>query len=151
MKARTLLVLLALLLAALVVTGAPTPVRAEGPVDWELVNPAGKINLKLVEVNPHPSTLEGKTVMLRWNGKPNGDLFLDRVGELLTEQVKNVKVIKLYEVDPSTADTERGSGSGQPAGQAGVQPINQSAAGCAELARRVATYKPDLVISSQAD
>jgi hypothetical protein len=116
---------------------------------WELVNPAGKINLKLTEVNPHPTTLEGKTVLLRWNGKPNGDLFLDRVAELLTQQVRNVKVIRLYELDPSTADTERGGGLLTPT--PGVIRIDQSIQGCQELARRVATYKPDLVISAQAD
>ena len=46
-----------------------------------------------VKINPHPTTLEGKTVLLRWNGKMNGDKYLTRVGELLTQQVKNVKIL----------------------------------------------------------
>jgi hypothetical protein len=37
-----------------------------------------------VKINPHPASLEGKTVLLRWNEKMNGDKYLTRVGELLT-------------------------------------------------------------------
>ena len=70
---------------------------------WELVNPEGVIKIEPMKVNPHPATLEGKTVLLRWNGKPNGDNFLNRVAELLTEHIRDVKIIKLWELDYSTA------------------------------------------------
>ncbi len=50
---------------------------------WELLNPEGVVKIDPMKITPHPSTLEGKTVMLRWNGKHNGDKFLERVGELL--------------------------------------------------------------------
>jgi len=41
-----------------------------------------------VKINAHPASLEGKTVLLRWNGKFNGDKYLTRLGELLSRQVK---------------------------------------------------------------
>jgi hypothetical protein len=56
-----------------------------------------------VKINAHPASLEGKVVVLRWNGKMNGDKFLTRIGELLTQQVKGVKIVKLWETDRATA------------------------------------------------
>ena len=60
-----------------------------------------------VKINVHPASLEGKTVVLRWNGKMNGDNFLTRFGELLTQQVKKVKIVKLWEMDKCTAAISR--------------------------------------------
>jgi hypothetical protein len=101
---------------------------------WEIVNPEGVIRIEPMKINPHPSTLEGKTVMLRWNGKHNGDNFLNRVAELLTEQVKDIKIIKSWELAPETVD-----------------PISGSQERSMELMKKLAAFKPDLVIGSQAD
>jgi hypothetical protein len=86
-----------------------------------------------VKINPHPTSLEGKTVLLRWNEKMNGDKYLTRVGELLTQQVKNVKIIKLWEVDKSTAA------------------ISKDLQASEQVAATIAKLKPDLVIAAQAD
>jgi hypothetical protein len=86
-----------------------------------------------VIINAHPKTLEGKTVLLRWNEKMNGDKYLTCVAELLTKQVKNVKVIKLWELDKSTAA------------------ISKDLQESEKVATTVARLKPDLVIASQAD
>jgi len=91
------------------------------------------VSLGTIKINAHPTSLDGKTVVLRWNSKPNGDKYLTRVGELLTAQVKGIKVIKLWETDPSTAE------------------ISRSVEDCAKVADRIAALKPDLVIASQAD
>ncbi len=101
---------------------------------WELLNPEGVVKIEPLEINPHPSTLEGKTIMLRWNGKHNGDNFLNRVAELLVEKVKEVKIIKSWEVAPETVD-----------------PITGSQERSLELMKKLAALKPDLVIASQAD
>jgi len=101
---------------------------------WEILNPEGAIKIEAMEINPHPSTLEGKTVLLRWNGKHNGDKFLDRVAELLAQKVKDIKVIKSWEVAPETVD-----------------PISGSQERSLELMKKLAAFKPDLVIGSQAD
>jgi ABC-type uncharacterized transport system substrate-binding protein len=86
-----------------------------------------------VKLVPHPSTLENKTVVLRWNGKFNGDNFLNRVADLLTERVKGVKVIKMWEIDRSTAV------------------ISDSLEKSEKIAAEIAAQKPDIVIASQAD
>ena len=86
-----------------------------------------------VKINPHPVSLEGKTVLLRWNGKMNGDKFLTRVAELLSQQVKNVKIIKLWEQDKSTAV------------------ISKDLQASEQVTAIIAQLKPDLVIASQAD
>ncbi len=86
-----------------------------------------------VKLNPHPASLEGKAVVLRWNGKYNGDKFLIRVGELLAQQVKGVKIIRMWEVAKETAA------------------ISKNGAASEEVAGKIAGLKADLVIASQAD
>ena len=107
----------------------------KGPVETsEIINPEGVIKIQEMKINPHPSTLEGKTVMLRWNGKHNGDKFLDRVAELFAVKAKDIKVIKSWEVAPETVD-----------------PISGSQERSLDLMKKLAAFKPDLVIGSQAD
>lgn len=86
-----------------------------------------------MKINPHPVNLEGKTVMLRWNSKFNGDKFLARLGELLTQQIKNVKIIKMWEVDSSTAV------------------MSKNAEVSSQVTEKIARLKPDIVIAAQAD
>ncbi len=111
-----------------------TTLSKEVNQSWEILNPEGVIKIVPMEINPHPLTLEGKTVLLRWNGKHNGDKFLDRVAELLKQRVKDIKIIKSWEVAPETVD-----------------PITGSQERSMELMKKLAAFKPDLVIGSQAD
>ncbi|MFB3887445.1 MAG: hypothetical protein ACE144_19680 [Thermodesulfobacteriota bacterium] len=100
---------------------------------WELINPEGVIKIEPMKVHPHPSTLEGKTVVLRANGKHNADNFLARVAELLEKEVKDVKIVKAWEVAPDT------------------NTISQNPDVSKQFAEKVASFKPDLVIGSQCD
>jgi len=120
------------MLAALLLGAAPG-VSAEKAQNWELVNPAGAIKIIPIKMAARISTLEGKTVGLKWNQKPNGNIFLDRVAELLQERIPGVKIVKFYEVEPTTVP----------------QSANMEAA--AQKARIIANYKPDIVIGSQCD
>jgi hypothetical protein len=86
-----------------------------------------------VKMNLHPASLEEKTVLLRWNGKYNGDKFLDCIGELFTQRIRRVKIVKMWKEDPSTAlISKKGEVSQQ-------------------IADKIVHLKPDLVIASQAD
>ena len=105
----------------------------ESVQQWELINPEGVVKIEPMQVNAHPSTLQGKTVMLRWNGKHNGDLFLDRIGELIVEKVKDVKIIKSWQVALETAD------------------ISQNENRSKEFIQKLMGFKPDIVIGSQCD
>ena len=71
--------------------------------------------------------------MFYWNGKPNGDNFLSRVGEILSVQVKGIKIIKMWETDKSTAA------------------ISDSLEKSEKFAEEMIKLKPDIVISAQAD
>jgi hypothetical protein len=124
--------LLALAVTALV--GMPLAAAAkEVPQQWEIVNPAGTIEVKYAKLAPRLTTLEGKTVVLRWNGKQNGNNVLNRVAELLAKQVPSAKVVKLYEIDKS---------SNKIAGS--IEESNR-------IAKEIKDLKADLVIASQAD
>ena len=123
-----------LLLGSVLFAIPDTTLSKEVDQRWELLNPEGVIKIEPMEISPHPSTLEGKTVLLRWNGKHNGDKFLDRVAELLAQRVKGIKIIKSWEVAPETVD-----------------PISGSQERSKELMKKLAAFKPDLVIGSQAD
>jgi hypothetical protein len=101
--------------------------------DWEVINPQGTIAIKEMKLAPRLTALEGKTIVLRWNGKHNGDNYLNRVAELLAEKVPSAKVIKLYEVDKSTVRT------------------SSSNAESLRIANVIKGMKADLVIASQAD
>lgn len=123
-----------LALALLALWALPMAVFAkETPQDWELVNPEGVVKITPMEVNPHPKSLEGKTILLRWNGKHNGNNFLDRIAELLKENVKGVKIVKSWEVAPWTAII-----AGNP---------DKSK----QIVDTLAKEKPDIVIASQCD
>lgn len=65
--------------------------------EMKVLNPVAKV---LGEVNatplaPRPSSLEGKTIGLVWNGKANGDVALKRAGEILQNMVPSA-TIKFY-------------------------------------------------------
>ncbi len=100
---------------------------------WVLLNPEGVREVKPLKLAPRIDSLEGKTVMLYTNGKLNSDNFLERVAELLTKQVKDIRIIKSWKVAPET------------------NRISQHENVSKETAVQLAKFKPDLVIGSQAD
>ena len=121
-------------LALLGCLALPLPAFAtEAVQEWELINPQGTIAIEEIKLAPRITTLEGKTIVLRWNGKHNGDNYLNRVAELLAEKVPSAKVIKLYEVDKSTVK------------------ISSSNAESERIAKVIKGLKADIVITSQAD
>jgi len=107
--------------------------KSEKQTQWKLVNPEPLVQIEADQVNQHPKDLAGKTVVLYWNGKPNGDLFLNRIGELLIEKVHSVKVIKAWEVRTSTKRTD---------------PTAEASRATAE---ELAGLGPDLIIGAPGD
>jgi hypothetical protein len=108
-------------------------IAKEQAQDWEVINPAGVVQIKQEQLAPRINTLEGKTIVLRWNGKHNGDNFLNRIAELLKEKVPSAKVIKLYEVDRST------------------NKISGNLAESARIAQVIKGMGADIVIAAQTD
>lgn len=127
LKKNILLCVLAMALAVGPMACSKTPEQNE--------QKSGKAEVTVgqVKMNPHPASLEGKTVVLRWNSKLNGDKLLDRVAELLTQKAPGVKIVKMYRVDPSTVV------------------VSETMEKSLQIADKIAQQKPDLVIASQAD
>ncbi len=113
--------------------GAPAVQASEQPQEWDLVNPAGVIKIAQIKPAKRISTLDGKTVALRWNGKNNGDVVLDHLCDLMSKKFPKTKFVKIYQKDPSTVG------------------ISGSAPESERIAKSVASVKPDLVIASQGD
>jgi hypothetical protein len=63
----------------------------------------GNVNKsKPISLAQRLTTLEGKKIGLFWNHKPNGDVFLNRIGEKLEKQFKNLKLIRYFPGKPRT-------------------------------------------------
>ena len=125
----------ALALGAALFLGAPMAQAADLP-KVELVNPAGVVAVKKVDAIPHNGSLDGKRIVLRWNGKPNGEIYLDRIADLLEAKYKKATVIRAYKENPKTAigakeDIIVGGTEGQ--------------------TKMVMAMGPDIVIAAQAD
>ncbi len=125
----------AALAATAALCAAPLAQAAEQPQEWELVNPAGVIEKVAVEPAKRITALEGKTIALRWNGKNNGDVVLDRLAELLSKKYPSAKVVKVYR---DMADQN-------------VSKISATQAESMRISKAVASVRPDIVIASQAD
>jgi len=68
------------------------------------------ITEKSINFVPRINTFDGKKIGLYWNGKPNGNFFLDRVAELLEKRYRGIEIVKLWEVDPTgTAHADKKS------------------------------------------
>jgi ABC-type Fe3+-hydroxamate transport system substrate-binding protein len=105
------------------------------PQEWELINPTGEIEKVAVEPAKRITALEGKTIALRWNGKNNGDLVLDRLAELLAKKYPTAKVVKTYR---DMADQN-------------LNKISATQDESMRIVKAVASVRPDIVIASQAD
>jgi hypothetical protein len=97
--------------------------------EWDLIIPETEVFAESILTRARSSSLKGKTIVLRRNDKPNSDIFLERVGALLTQNFEGVKILKAWEVVP-------GSDMAKP----GVDSLTG-----------IAALKPDLVISAQGD
>lgn len=104
------------------------------PETWELINPEGIVRVEPMSLNRHPGELSGKRILLRWNGKHNGDLFLNRIAERLADQVKGAQIIKAWETSPDT-----------------VVPISGSQERSLSVAESCAAFSPDIVIGAYGD
>lgn len=121
-------------ISVLLILMLPTMALAKEAVQqWRLVNPEGVVNIPPMQLSPHPATLDGKTVVLQWNGKTNGDNFMKPIADMLTQQFKGIKIIKAWEVAPE------------------LKTISQGQAVSQKIADKIASWKPDLVIATQAD
>ena len=68
----------------------------------EVLNPTAKAASVEAEIAPRIDDLNGKVIGLLENGKPNADIFLSRVGELLGQNFKSVEIVYTQKPGEST-------------------------------------------------
>jgi len=122
-----------LLMLALLGLSALSAMAAEKPQEWEVLNPMGVVKQATIKPAPRPTTLEGKTIVLRWNGKHNGDVVQNHLAELLAKKYPTAKIIKSYETGPD------------------LNKISATAAESERITKYLLSLKPDIVIASQCD
>ena len=77
----------------------------------QVYNPAGAVMAeKITNFAPRIDSFDGKRIGLLWNSKSNGDFYLNRVADLLSEKFPSSKIIKFYETHAAeTANPDKKS------------------------------------------
>lgn len=70
--------------------------------EWVLMSPVADSWVEEFEAAARIPDLKGKTVGLFWNGKPNGDVFLNEVATHLRARFDGLKIVRMWEVKPET-------------------------------------------------
>ena len=81
------------------------PISQSDP-EWEIMVPIAPGRITKAKGAPGLETLDGKRVGLFWNTKPNGDVFLLRIGEHLKKRFKNIQLIEFM---PGKGDSAIGA------------------------------------------
>jgi UDP-N-acetyl-D-mannosaminuronic acid transferase (WecB/TagA/CpsF family) len=100
------------------------------PLRWELVNPEGAARPALLSPARRPTSLEGKTVGLAWNGKPGGVAALEEIAARLAEQVPGVRFVRYWQTLPASVSERE------------LSPA---------VIQSIAASGPDVVVVSQGD
>jgi len=77
----------------------------------QVYNPTGAVMAeRIANFAPRIDAFDGKRIGLLWNSKPNGDFYLNRVAELLSQRFPSSKIIKFYETHAAeTANPDKKS------------------------------------------
>ena len=60
--------------------------------ELEILNPVAQVSVHKSSLAPRLGNLDNKRIALYWNGKPGGDIALNRIGQLLESKFGDVKV-----------------------------------------------------------
>jgi len=69
---------------------------------WTVMNPVGDVDIENLGGASRLDDFSGKRIGLWWNGKPNGDIFLDELAHQLESRYQGMKAVRMWEVDPAT-------------------------------------------------
>ena len=124
-------------LAGICLLDGPMPAHAADIKQWELVRPDGVVIIDPIKINAHPENLDGKNVVLRWSGKPNGDIMMKYVGELIKIDFPKANVIVSWADQPKTSLLAAGWSANKKKS--------------VKMAEAIRDLKPDLVVGGQGD
>jgi hypothetical protein len=74
--------------------------------EWEIMVPKAPVKMVKAKGASGFTGLDGKKVGLFWNTKPNGDVFLIRIGEHLKNRFPSIQVVEFM---PGKADSAIGA------------------------------------------
>jgi len=69
---------------------------------WTVMNPVGDADIENLGGATRLDDFSGKRIGLWWNGKPNGDIFLDEVARQLETHYPGMTAVRMWEIDPAT-------------------------------------------------
>jgi len=70
--------------------------------EWTVLNPVADASISGHEAAVHSDDLRGRRVGLWWNGKPNGDIFLNELAAQLEIQHPGMQTVRMWELEPAT-------------------------------------------------
>jgi hypothetical protein len=70
--------------------------------EWVLRNPVADVQSEKFEISARLQDFKGKTIGLFWNGKPNGDVFLNEVADQLGKRFAGLNILRIWEMRPET-------------------------------------------------
>lgn len=73
---------------------------SDGKWESEVMVPIAPGGTSQIKVAPRVGALDGKKVGLFWNIKPNGDVFLLRIGQRLKEKFPSAEIIEFLPAKP---------------------------------------------------
>ena len=68
--------------------------------EWKVLNPVGAVDIEDHGGAERFDDFAGKRIGLWWNGKPNGDVFLNEVARQL--ESRGITTVRIWELAPST-------------------------------------------------
>ena len=70
--------------------------------EYAVMNPVAEVTVQESGMADRFADLNGKRIGLFWNGKPNGDVFLDEVARELGSRFHGLETVKIWEIRPET-------------------------------------------------
>ena len=70
--------------------------------EWKVLNPVGAVEIEDHGGAQRFDDFTGKRIGLWWNGKPNGDVFLNEVARQFESRYKGITTVRMWELDPTT-------------------------------------------------
>ncbi|MSQ51258.1 MAG: hypothetical protein EXR28_05165 [Betaproteobacteria bacterium] len=69
---------------------------------WTVMNPVANVDIEKLKGADRFDDFSGKRIGLWWNGKPNGDIFLNEVAHQLELRHPEMTTVRMWEIDPAT-------------------------------------------------
>ena len=69
---------------------------------YAVMNPVAEVQVQKSGLADRFPDLNGKRIGLFWNGKPNGDVFLEEVALELGSRFRGLQTVKTWEIAPET-------------------------------------------------